>query len=140
FVSEPGEFSVRGGIIEVFSFSDENPDRIEFCGNEIDTIRTFDVETQLSIETNKKITIIPNVENKFLQENRVSFLNYISPNTVLFVQNTLLVKEQLTKMLQKATESFDKLSKDVLHLAPEQMFLQSAEFLQKADDFTVVEL
>ena len=59
FVSEPGEFSVRGGIIDVFSFSNENPYRIEFFGNEIDSIRTFDVETQLSIETNKKITIIP---------------------------------------------------------------------------------
>ncbi|MEG1377628.1 MAG: transcription-repair coupling factor, partial [Myroides sp.] len=77
FVSEPGEFSVRGGIIDVFSFSNENPYRIEFFGNEIDSIRAFDVETQLSIETNKKITIIPNVENKFLQENRESFLNYI---------------------------------------------------------------
>ncbi len=140
FVSEPGEFSVRGGIIDVFSFSNENPYRIEFFGNEIDSIRTFDVETQLSIETNKKITIIPNVENKFLQENRESFLNYISPNTVLFIQNTHLVSDQLTKMFQKATEAFDKLNKDVQHLAPEQMFLPSAEFLQKADDFTVVEL
>ncbi|MEG1021148.1 MAG: transcription-repair coupling factor [Myroides sp.] len=140
FVSEPGEFSVRGGIIDVFSFSNENPYRIEFFGNEIDSIRAFDVETQLSIETNKKITIIPNVENKFLQENRESFLNYISPNTVLFIQNTVLIKEQLTKMFQKATEAFDKLNKDVQHLAPDQMFLPSAEFLQKADDFTVVEL
>jgi len=84
FVSEPGEFSVRGGIIDVFSFSNDNPYRIEFFGNEIDSIRTFDVETQLSIESNKKITIIPNVENKFLQENRESFLNYISADTILF--------------------------------------------------------
>src|SRR5690606_19270660 len=140
FVSEPGEFSLRGGIIDVFSFSNENPSRIEFCGNEIDSIRTFDVETQLSIETNKKIRSIPNVEYKFLHENRESFLNYISPNTVLFIQNTHLVSDQLTKMFQKATEAFDKLNKDVQHLAPEQMFLLSAEFLQKADDFTVVEL
>lgn len=84
FVTEPGEFSVRGGIIDVFSFSNENPYRIEFFGNEIDSIRTFDVETQLSIESHKKITIIPNVEHKRLQENRESFLNYISPETVIF--------------------------------------------------------
>jgi hypothetical protein len=74
FVSEPGEFSVRGGIIDVFSFSNDNPYRIEFFGNEVDSIRTFDVETQLSLEKQKKIAIIPNVENKFLQENRESFL------------------------------------------------------------------
>jgi len=140
FVSEPGEFSVRGGIIDVFSFSNENPYRIEFFGNEIDSIRAFDVETQLSIETNKKITIIPNVENKFLQESRESFLNYIHPNTVLFFQNTQATTEQLTKMFGKAEEAFDKLSSDVKHLLPEQMFLSAREFLAKANDFTVVEL
>jgi transcription-repair coupling factor (superfamily II helicase) len=74
FITEPGEFSVRGGIVDVFSFSNDNPYRIEFFGNEVDSIRSFDVETQLSIEKQKKITIIPNVENKFFQENRESFL------------------------------------------------------------------
>jgi len=140
FVSEPGEFSVRGGIIDVFSFSNDNPYRIEFFGNEIDSIRTFDVETQLSIESNKKITIIPNVENKFLQENRESFLNYISPDTVLFFQNTKAIGDQLTKMFSKATEAFEKLTVDVKHLSPDQMFLSASEFLTKAGDFTLVEL
>jgi transcription-repair coupling factor (superfamily II helicase) len=70
FVAEPGEFSVRGGIIDVFSFSNDNPYRIEFFGDEIDSIRTFDVETQLSVDRQKKITIIPNLENKFSQEMR----------------------------------------------------------------------
>ncbi|HLV52351.1 MAG TPA: transcription-repair coupling factor [Flavobacterium sp.] len=140
FVSEPGEFSVRGGIIDVFSFSNENPYRIEFFGNEIDSIRTFDVATQLSIESNKKITIIPNVENKLLQENRESFLNYIHPETVLFFQNTLTTSEQLTKMFAKAEEAFQKLSSDVKHLSPQQMFLTAELFSKKANDFTVVEL
>lgn len=140
FVSEPGEFSVRGGIIDVFSFSNDNPYRIEFFGNEIDSIRTFDVETQLSIESNKKIAIIPNVENKFLQENRESFLNYISSDTVLFFQNTKAIGEQLTKTFTKATEAFEKLMADVKHLTPDQMFLSAPVFLSKADDFTVVEL
>ena len=70
FVSEPGEFSVRGGIIDVFSFSNDNPYRIEFFGDEVESIRTFDVENQLSIETQKKISIIPNIENKLAQEIR----------------------------------------------------------------------
>ena len=54
FVVEPGEFSVRGGIIDVFSFSNDEPYRIEFFGNEVDSIRSFDVETQLSKEKLKK--------------------------------------------------------------------------------------
>ncbi len=140
FVSEPGEFSVRGGIIDVFSFSNENPFRIEFFGDEIDSIRTFDVETQLSIETNKKITIIPNVEDKFSQEKRESFLNYIHPNTVLFFLNTLNICDQLSKMFIKAEEAFQKLNNEIRRLEPQQMFLGSKEFLSKADDFTVVEL
>lgn len=68
FISEPGEFSVRGGIVDVFSFSNDHPYRIEFFGNEVDSIRSFDVETQLSIEKQKKITIIPNLENSFFKK------------------------------------------------------------------------
>ena len=73
FVTEPGEFSLRGGIVDVFSFSHDEPYRIEFFGDEVDSIRTFDVETQLSTEQIKKIGVIPNVANKFLDENRQSF-------------------------------------------------------------------
>ncbi|NDJ00048.1 transcription-repair coupling factor [Flavobacterium sp. LaA7.5] len=140
FVSEPGEFSVRGGIVDVFSFSNDNPYRIEFFGNEVDSIRTFDVETQLSLEKNKKITVIPNVENKFLQENRQSFLEYINERTVVFIQNTEVMLEQLDLLYGKAVEAFSKLSEDIKHAAPEELFLNQASFLKKASDFTIVEL
>jgi transcription-repair coupling factor (superfamily II helicase) len=59
FITEPGEFSVRGGIIDVFSFSNDNPYRIEFFGNEVDSIRTFDVETQLSLKNKKRLPLFP---------------------------------------------------------------------------------
>jgi transcription-repair coupling factor (superfamily II helicase) len=140
FVTEPGEFSVRGGIIDVFSFSNDNPYRIEFFGNEIDSIRSFDVETQLSIEKLKKISIIPNVENKFLQENRESFLDYINEKTVLVIQNTELLGQQLDKLFDKANEAFEKLSKDIQHAPPEDLFLNQKQFLKRALDFSVIEL
>ncbi|WP_394353042.1 MULTISPECIES: transcription-repair coupling factor [Flavobacterium] len=139
FVAEPGEFSVRGGIIDVFSFSNDNPYRMEFFGNEVDSIRTFDVETQLSIEKQKKITIIPNVENKFLKENRESFLDYINPQTVIFIQNTDLLLSKLDKLFDKANEAFEKLSKEIQHATPETMFLNQTSFVKKALDFTIVE-
>ena len=91
FVTQPGEFSVRGGIVDVFSFSNDLPYRIEFFGDEIDSIRTFDVATQLSEEQLKKIAIIPNVENKFTQERRESFLKYIAAKTVLFTKDLSLL-------------------------------------------------
>ncbi|WP_367756031.1 transcription-repair coupling factor [Flavobacterium sp. WC2430] len=139
FITEPGEFSVRGGIVDVFSFSNDNPYRIEFFGNEVDSIRSFDVGTQLSIEIQKKITIIPNVENKVFQENRESFLDYISEKTVIFIQNTEDLFSQLDKQFAKAEEAFEKLSKDIKHATPEQLFLNQSAFIKRALDFSVVE-
>lgn len=140
FITEPGEFSVRGGIVDVFSFSNDNPYRIEFFGNEVDSIRSFDVETQLSIEKQKKITIIPNVENKFFQENRESFLEYINNQTVIFIQNADLLFSKLDKLFGKANEIFENLNATVNHVAPNQLFLNQAEFIKKSLDFSVVEL
>lgn len=140
FITEPGEFSVRGGIVDVFSFSNDNPYRIEFFGNEVDSIRTFDVESQLSVEKQNKITIIPNLENKFIKENRESFLDYINDKTILWIENTEMVLAQLDKLFEKATETFDKLSKDIKHASPEHLFLNQEGFLRKALDFSVVEL
>jgi transcription-repair coupling factor (superfamily II helicase) len=140
FITEPGEFSVRGGILDVFSFSNDNPYRIEFFGNEVDSIRTFDVATQLSIEKKNKIAIIPNLENKILQENRESFLEYINPRTTLFIQNTDLSLTQLDKLFGKAEETFEKLNKDIKHASPAQLFLNQKEFIKQALNFSVVEL
>ena len=140
FITEPGEFSVRGGIVDVFSFSNDNPYRIEFFGDEVESIRSFDVATQLSIETQKKITIIPNVENKVFQENRESFLDYISEKTVIFIQNTEDFLSQLDKQFGKAEEAFAKLSQEIKRSSPEQLFLNQTSFIKRALDFSVVEL
>ena len=140
FITEPGEFSVRGGIIDVFSFSNDNPYRIEFFGNEVDSIRSFDVETQLSIEKKNKITIIPNVENKFFQEDRESFLDYISIKTTIFIQNTEGLHSKLDTLFAKAEEAFKNLNGTIKHLEPEQLFLNQRAFIKKALDFTIVEL
>ncbi|MEZ7498307.1 transcription-repair coupling factor [Flavobacterium sp. Arc3] len=140
FITEPGEFSVRGGIVDVFSFSNDNPYRIEFFGDEVESIRSFDVSTQLSLEKQNKITIIPNVENKVFQENRESFLDYISEKTVLFIQNTEDLFSQLDKQFARAEEAFEKLSKDIKHATPDQLFLNQKTFIKRALDFSIVEL
>ncbi len=140
FVAEPGEFSVRGGIIDVFSFSNDNPYRIEFFGDEIDSIRTFDVETQLSLERQKKITIIPNVENKFTAEARESFLEYITEKTVIVAQNTAFIADQLNHNYEKAITIFEKLNKELKYSDPSQMFLNGKTFVQQAENFNYIEL
>ncbi|WP_421808151.1 transcription-repair coupling factor [Flagellimonas sp.] len=140
FVTEPGEFSVRGGIVDVFSFSHDEPYRIEFFGDEVDSIRTFDVETQLSTDKVKKITIIPNVENKFTEEIRESFLKYISANTVVFAKNPALIYDRIDSFFEKAEESFAKLSKDIKHAQPKELFLDSALLKEQLQDYVFVEI
>ena len=140
FVTEPGEFSVRGGIVDVFSFSHDVPYRIEFFGDEVDSIRTFDVETQLSTEKVTKITIIPNVENKFLDESRESFLKYIASNTVLFSKNTDLLYDRLDSLFSKAEEAFTKLTGELKHTIPSELFINSDQLKKEFQDFSVVNI
>lgn len=140
FVTEPGEFSVRGGIIDVFSFSNDEPYRIEFFGDEIDSIRTFDVETQLSKEKLKKVSIMPNVENKTLQESRESFLKYISAKTAIFVKNTEILTDNLDKFYKKAEFSFNELSTELNHSKPSELFCNGSLIKKQLTDFTLVEM
>ena len=140
FVTEPGEFSVRGGIVDVFSFSHDEPYRLEFFGDEVDSIRTFDVETQLSTNKVTKITIIPNVENKFSNESRESFLKYIPENTVVFGKNTDLIYDRLDSFFQKAEEAFTKLSSEIKHAKPEELFVNSKLLRSQLQQFSAVEL
>lgn len=139
FVTEPGEFSVRGGIVDVFSFSHDEPYRIEFFGDEVDSIRTFDVETQLSNEQIKKIGIIPNVENKFLDESRASFLKYIAAKTIVFTKNVDVLFSRIDNFFGKAEEAFKTLSTEVKHAEPKELFCNSQLLKKQLLQFTLVE-
>ena len=139
FVTEPGEFSVRGGIVDVFSFSHDEPYRIEFFGNEVDSIRTFDVETQLSNEQIKKIGIIPNVENKFLDESRESFLKYIASKTVVFTKNVEVLFSRIDEFFTKAEEAFKSLSTEIKHAEPIELFCNSNLLKKQLLDYSVIE-
>ncbi|MBC2844095.1 transcription-repair coupling factor [Winogradskyella flava] len=139
FVTEPGEFSVRGGIIDVFSFSHDEPYRIEFFGDEVDSIRTFDVETQLSTERIKKVSIIPNVANKQIAENRESFLKYISNKTVVFSKNSSLIFSKIDEFFEKAEDAFKTLSKDIKHASPEELFCNSELLKRQFLEYNLIE-
>lgn len=140
FVTEPGEFSVRGGILDVFSFSHDEPYRIEFFGNEIDTIRVFDVETQLSKEQIKKISIIPNVEHKKLEENREPFLKYISSNTVIFAENVELLYGRLDTLFAKAEQAYTELQGEIRQLTPAEIFCDAAIVKKLLVGYNLIEL
>jgi len=139
FVTEPGDFSVRGGIVDVFSFSHEEPYRIEFFGDEVDSIRTFDVETQLSNEQIKKISIIPNVANKTIAEQRESFLKYVSNKTVVFTKNTALLFSKIDEFYDKAQTAFKQLSETLKHAEPQELFCDSDLLRRQFLNYNLVE-
>ena len=95
FVYEPGQFAVRGGILDIYSFGNEKPYRIELFGNEIDSIRIFDPETQLSERKLLQVNIIPNVETQFESADKVSLLNFLPENLVVWTEDWEFIKEKI---------------------------------------------
>lgn len=96
FVYEPGQFALRGGIFDIYSFGNEKPYRIELFGNEIDSIRIFDPETQLSERKLVQVSIIPNVETQFGGDDKISLLDFLPENTVVWMQEWELTKDRIT--------------------------------------------
>ncbi len=95
FVYEPGQFAIRGGILDIYSFGNEKPYRIELFGNEVDSIRIFDPENQLSERKLLQVNIIPNVETQFESGEKVSLLEFLPENTVVWMQDWSFIKEKI---------------------------------------------
>ena len=144
YVYEPGQYSVRGSILDVYSFSCENPFRIDFFGREIDTIRTFEVQDQLSKDKLNEIEIVPELAT--LTTERVSFLNFLPSNSVMVYKDFTYIrdviahvydegysKQAITEQLEGATEIeqkqiIDELNKEKTLLSPSQFAQQAATF------------
>ncbi|MEP7373530.1 MAG: transcription-repair coupling factor [Chitinophagaceae bacterium] len=95
FVYEPGQFAIRGGILDIYSFGNEKPYRIELFGNDVDSIRIVDPETQLSERKLLQVNIIPNVDTQFEDEERISLFDFLPDNTIVWLQDFALCKERL---------------------------------------------
>ncbi len=100
FVYQPGQFAVRGGILDIYSFGNEKPFRLELFGNEVDSIRIFDPETQLSEKRILQVNIIPNVDTLSKPtesglDNKVSLLEFLPENTVIWTEDWAFIKEKL---------------------------------------------
>lgn len=143
FVFEAGQFSVRGGIIDIYSFANELPYRIELFGNEVDSIRTFEPGSQLSVKTLPKVSIIPNVQTKLIQEERHSLLEFISPETRIWFRDYQLTCDIIQKSFEKAEQSFDKVLKESGNTQvvsrPSHLFDDGFTFNGKAEGFVKVE-
>ncbi len=139
FVTEPGEFSVRGGILDVFSFDNEVPYRIEFFGNEVDSIRTFDIESQLSDKTCSRITILADVEQKHAGEKRQAFLAFLNSKTLIIHQGIELIQRSLDSLFDKALQSFKSIDSPIEYSPPDDLFCDQHLFNASLKRFTQID-
>ncbi|MEZ4955938.1 MAG: transcription-repair coupling factor [Saprospiraceae bacterium] len=104
FVHAPGQFSIRGAIIDIFSYGNDYPYRIELFDVEVESIRTFDPLTQLSVQKIARVSIVPNINTKFDRSQKVSMLQVLPPNTAIWVKDTQMLLEKLQMCFDKAEE------------------------------------
>ena len=138
FVSEPGEFSVRGGIVDVFSFSNEKPFRITFFGNEVESIRTFDIESQLSQDKIDEFQLVSNM-NFSVSGSKVSFFELLPEDSFIVSKNLYLSARRIKEFHEKALEKYETLSKDIKHKSPDELFISEGEFQNKLIKFKTID-
>ena len=133
FVVEPGQFAIRGGLVDVFSFANDYPYRIEFFGDEVDSIRSFNIADQLSIEQLKQIVLLPNMQERAFIEEREAILQYLPDSTTVWLTDMAFFATQVDKEYDRAVEAFEKMQaeheEDVKVLKPGQLFSKSEELL-----------
>lgn len=141
FIYAPGQFAVRGGIIDVFSYSNDQPYRIEFFGDEVESIRTFNPENQLSIKSLSRITIVPNVQKEIETQNRESLFQFLSHKTVVWAKNLEGFANALEEEFKKASTIYEEEIKEspVNHARPSALFLNKEEFNSLIADFRLIE-
>lgn len=125
FVYEAGQFAMRGGIVDIFSYAYEMPYRIELFGNEIESIRTFDPNSQLSLEHQRSIGVIPNLYTGFVDETKQSFLTFLPKNTKIWIKDMQLTFDVIEKYHLNARQSFN----DLLSKSNNTQVIQPPEFL-----------
>ena len=104
FVYEPGQYSIRGSIVDIFSFSNEQPFRIDFFGNKIDSIRTFDVENQLSIQSLETIQVMPNILDLNPEEVTYSLMSFLPKGTTVWTQDMNYAREKMNDLFKQVSE------------------------------------
>ena len=122
FVVEPGQFAVRGGLMDVWSYSYDKPFRIEFFDDEIESIRAFDPSNQLSIAKYDNIQILPNVQNKIIQKEQTSFIEFFGVSSIIWVKDVQFTLDKIEGGYQKAVDAWSQIKNDSIHQPPQDIY------------------
>lgn len=142
FVYEPGQFSVRGGILDIFSFATDHPYRIELDDISIESIRTFDPQSQLSVQNIKRFSIIPNFQSEHSKTLKSNILDCIPPNSCIWIKDLNSCIDSLNKSFESALRQAEKMihyeADRQIPLIAEKEYINSEEFLGKLEKFKLV--
>lgn len=143
FVYEPGEFAVRGGIVDIYSYAGELPFRLELFGDEIESIRTFDPETQLSQDQLKEVNIIPNIQTKLLHEERQSFFDFVPNHSKIWIKDYGQTLDVIEKSFERAKTDFDTIlqasGNTAIALEPNYLFETRDSFTDSIKKYVKIE-
>lgn len=141
FVYEAGQYSVRGGILDVFSYAAEYPYRIDFFGDEVDSIRTFHPETQLSIQSVSAMHLIPDVQTKLIRETRESFFTFLPANTKIWIKDQSILFDVIEQYFEKGQAAYEANSSSDINLLnkPEERWETIKTTKKQLQEFVCVE-
>lgn len=142
FVYEPGQFSIRGGIVDVFSYGNDYPYRIELFDEEVESIRTFDPTTQLSVKSIAHLSIIPNIHTRFEQTQKVSLFSVLNENTTIWIKDFQMLIDRLQMCLDKAAEFSKGLTildeGDLATIFRDRAFIRPDEVVDDIEEYNLV--
>ena len=142
FVYEPGQFSIRGGIVDIFSYGNEFPYRVELFDEEVEHIRTFDPLTQLSNRNIQQVSIIPNINTRFTQEQKISFMQILPAETVVWIRDVQICLDRTQQCFEKAAEFGDKISaldeSELAEILRDRAFIRPGEIMDDLQQFSMV--
>lgn len=139
FVSEPGQFAVRGGIVDVFSYSNEHPYRIEFFGDSVESLRTFDAATQLSVDRLEHLKIVPDIKNSELSQQRISIGDYLSREVLICADNMRDGAESMQKYFAAVQSYIDHQQNEGLTSEVSEYFTTPGELMEQLKSFHIIE-
>lgn len=140
FVFEPGQFAWRGGIFDLYSYSEEHPFRIELSGDHVESIRQFDPATQLSVRESDELTIMPMVNHSEMKEQRVSFFEFLNGNPDYWLMKIEDLAQQIELNFEKVSHEYEQLNSTIAMLEPEQLYITRADFLRGIMAASIIEI
>lgn len=143
FVYEAGQYAIRGGIIDIYSYSNDFPYRIELFGDEIESIRTFNPDTQLSVDTVPVLSITPNIQTRLLKEEREALFSFLPQNSIVWIKDFDTTTDVIAESFKKVSTQFATILKNTgnsaLITSPEMLFEEKNSFIKFLQTFSIIE-